>query len=112
MSILGIVKGDKDSIIDGLVRSNNDHGGTISDADQLGSTVIIKTDWFTVPHNVWAYDCKLTFNIFPSHEEFDRIRARGNLRAQIDGSHVTLNEVRPFLREIVKGMATGGWTEP
>ena len=93
---------------DGLVRQSK----RLARSPNRGVWRNFKTDWFTMPHNVWAYDCKLTFNISYSHEDFYRIRARGNLRAQVDGSHVTDNEVRPFLREIVKGMVTGGWLEP
>jgi len=113
MSVTATVKGEKDDIIDGLVRAINASGGTIADSDQLGSTVIIKTDWFTMPHNVWAYDCKLSFNITKGGAPgLYTLVSRGNLRAQIDGSHVTDNEVRPFLRRLIKSMASGGWVEP
>jgi hypothetical protein len=112
MSVTATIKGEKDDIIDGLVKAINMNGGTIADSDQLGSTVIIKTDWFAMPHNVWAYDCKLSFNLTkgsaPGHYT---LVSRGSLRAQIDGSHVTDNEIRPFLRKLIKSLARGGWPE-
>lgn len=114
MSVTVTVEGERDDVIDGLVYAINSAGGAVADSGQLGSTTIIKTDWFEMPHDAWAYDCRLTFNIGKSPNEGAdfRVVAVGDLRTQVGGRHVNDNEIRPFLRYLFKDMATGGYVKP